>query len=155
MNHELVRMCNEAGVARFDVIHRHLPGGNEENNHLSVYRICGPGFEPGKSVYWAARDAGGNCMRWCPIYKHTWTIVWSLDVAVLFPCNRNSQLSLRNVQHKLSIERNVCHKRCNHIWAAHPSNCQCGGKPFTCLPLLSCCSTLFVCGKGKPVAILW
>ena len=38
VNHELERMWKEAGVARFDVMHRHLPGGNEENKHLSV---CG------------------------------------------------------------------------------------------------------------------
>jgi hypothetical protein len=28
--------------------------------NLSVCCIFGPGFKLGKSVYWAARDAGGN-----------------------------------------------------------------------------------------------
>jgi hypothetical protein len=81
--------------------------------------------------------------------------VFPLDVAVLFPCTRNAQLLLRHVQKKLLVQGNVCHTRCNHIWTARPSNCQCGRKQFTCLPLLFCCSTLFVYGNAKPGAILW
>jgi hypothetical protein len=59
VNHELESMRKEAVVARFDVIHRLLYGGNEEiRKHLPAYRICGLGFEHGTPVYWASGDAG-------------------------------------------------------------------------------------------------